>query len=251
MSINVDFLVYLKPDELEIEFFVRNLSPREIGAEAKLKQTILEEQNKNIKPPLKSHSQSADDECQIIKKASTTFSKFGFESAGSADILDIKIALARIVHYIDRARRVRATFGEVGDITSIFNSLNRSLKFISDILISRNKIQPEVTTPKEITPTASKVLNDTLKTSHTGTIPKLKTLTFESQISQNSPSKNMSLNGESQKQTLSSTVNLNDEVGHEEWEFSINELGNFEVDVGHIFPPANDDIGGQVENAVN
>lgn len=105
MPINVKYLIYLKPEELGIELLFRDLLSHNDGDTTELRNRLLREQSKLDQPPKKSHSDAAETECNVIKQAASYFSKFAFESATSATILDLQIALARIAHYMDRAVR--------------------------------------------------------------------------------------------------------------------------------------------------
>lgn len=195
MSINVDYLVYLRPDELEVEFLVRNLSPHEEGAEQALKATILKEQNKTLKPPKHSHVSDGASECLVIKENAASLSKSFFEHGMHTDPREIIVNLTRVAHYISRAVRAKITFGEICDITSSYNSLNRTAKGDKEILGKLYEKQADNQSQFQSSP----IINNP---SLTGTIPKTSRTIF-------SPTK-----GSPNDTVYTSTTKNNAQSGH-------------------------------------
>lgn len=253
MPINSDFLIYLKPEELGVEFLVRGLSPQNDGDDTVLKEILLNEQNKISKPPQKSHCSTSEIECNLIKQASSVFSNFALESAKDVSILDLQIYLARIAHYMDRAVRVKLTFGEVSDITNNYNRLNRAAKSIKEVL--REKSKPQTSSTEQTQPTISvskTTISDSanLTSTRTGVIPK-NTSSSGSNIQDNSldkstqrrlsfqNAKNSRENGMSSRESQRSPKSSNETFPSIQ---NINEnssiyVNAFGTDVTEVYPP--------------
>lgn len=187
----------LNPEEISVELVVRGINPNTDDCLLVLSRMIEEEVKNPRSQPRMSHEPRAELEIGSCREIVEELNKLGDTIQYDSDMKTKETALAKAVHWYNRALRAKNSFGDVMQISQIANKLRRCVKNFEllktgldnnrkptcelddereedeaneDDILDRTLVESDNYSPKN--PESSSFNNANVSQTNTGTIPK-------------------------------------------------------------------------------
>lgn len=148
----------LKPDELQVEYIIRGISFDRDGSDAQLRDHLNLEQRDATRSPVDSHvCDSPELEVENMKRIIAHITSGIGELSSNYSLLLHETLMARNMHWLGRALRLKHSFGEVMGLKGVTDSLERQKRNLMKSLrktttgMCADNIEPK----KIVTPSAS------------------------------------------------------------------------------------------------
>lgn len=154
MSEIYNTFLLLKPDELEVEYIIRNIPYNSSGSDEQLRERLIREQKDPSQVPSASHiSSSPESELEDIKRTTTGLISGIAELTSCYSVVQHRTLLARNIHWSARAARLKNSYGELVGLKTVVDSLDRQKRNIVKSI--KKCISEEESRPKDILPESS------------------------------------------------------------------------------------------------